>query len=102
MTQSKNISVRSSLRSKIAARRAPLWVTSLLFLTFSVFFFHSGKVFTQKMTTDELLGQLNTITTSVPFLLIAPDSKAGAMGDAGVATQPDANSMHWNPSKYAF
>ena len=24
------------------------------------------------------------------------------MGDAGVATSPDANSMHWNPSKYAF
>ena len=54
------------------------------------------------MTTDELLGQLNTITTAVPFLLIAPDSKAGAMGDAGVATPPDASSMHWNPSKYAF
>lgn len=50
-----------------------------------------------------LLGQdLNTITTSVPFLLIAPDSRAGALGDAGVASSPDANSMHWNPSKYAF
>jgi len=45
---------------------------------------------------------LNTITTAVPFLLIAPDSKAGAMGDVGVATTPDANSMHWNPAKYAF
>ncbi|MBI3501557.1 MAG: type IX secretion system outer membrane channel protein PorV [Bacteroidetes bacterium] len=45
---------------------------------------------------------LNTITTAVPFLLITPDSRAGAMGDAGVATAPDANSMHWNPSKYAF
>ena len=45
---------------------------------------------------------LNTITTAVPFLLIAPDSKAGAMGDVGVATTPDANSLHWNPAKYAF
>tara|TARA_Y100001978_G_scaffold171916_1_gene161923 strand:+ start:267 stop:1457 length:1191 start_codon:yes stop_codon:yes gene_type:complete len=46
--------------------------------------------------------QLNTITTAVPFLLIAPDSRAGSMGDVGVATKPDANSMHWNSAKYAF
>ena len=46
--------------------------------------------------------QLNTITTAVPFLLIAPDSRSGAMGDAGVSTSPDANSIAWNPSKLAF
>lgn len=46
--------------------------------------------------------QLNTITTAVPFLLIAPDSRAGALGDAGVASSPDANSMHWNVAKLAF
>jgi len=46
--------------------------------------------------------QLNTITTAVPFLLIAPDSRAGAMGDVGVASSPDANSMHWNVAKMAF
>lgn len=44
----------------------------------------------------------NTITTGVPFLTIAPDSRAGAMGDAGVATSPDVNSQAWNPAKYAF
>lgn len=44
----------------------------------------------------------NTITTGVPFLTIAPDSRSGAMGDAGVALSPDANSQHWNPAKYAF
>lgn len=44
----------------------------------------------------------NTVTTGVPFLTIAPDSRAGAMGDAGVATTPDVNSQHWNPAKYAF
>ncbi len=44
----------------------------------------------------------NTISTGVPFLSIAPDSRAGAMGDAGVATSPDMNSQHWNPAKYAF
>lgn len=46
--------------------------------------------------------QLNTITTAVPFLLIAPDSRSGAMGDAGVASSPDANSIHWNVAKLAF
>ncbi len=44
----------------------------------------------------------NTITTAAPFLLIAPDARAGGMGDIGVATSPDANSQHWNASKYAF
>lgn len=46
--------------------------------------------------------KINTITTAVPFLLISPDSRSGAMGDAGVAISPDANSIHWNPSKLAF
>ena len=51
----------------------------------------------------EVLGQrVNTITTAVPFLMIAPDARAGAMGDAGVSSAPDINSMHWNPAKYAF
>ncbi|MDZ4750604.1 MAG: type IX secretion system outer membrane channel protein PorV [Flavobacteriales bacterium] len=43
--------------------------------------------------------QLNTITTAVPFLMIAPDSRSGAMGDAGVALSPDANLVHWNAAK---
>lgn len=49
------------------------------------------------------LGQdLKVITTAVPFLMIAPDARAGAMGDAGVSSSPDANSTHWNPAKLAF
>jgi hypothetical protein len=59
-------------------------------------------VFAQDPSYDDLTGGLNTITTAVPFLLISPDSKAGAMGDVGVATAPDANSIHWNPAKLAF
>lgn len=51
---------------------------------------------------DELLGQLNTITTAVPFLIISPDARAGGMGDAGVSSSADVNSIHWNPSKLAF
>jgi len=44
----------------------------------------------------------NTIQTAAPFLLITPDARSGAMGDAGVAISPDANSLHWNPAKMAF
>ena len=51
---------------------------------------------------DNILGQNNTITTAAPFLLIAPESRAGAMGETGAATAPDLNSQHWNPSKCAF
>lgn len=51
---------------------------------------------------SNLLGQLNTITTAVPFLIISPDARAGGMGDAGVASSADVNSIHWNPAKLAF
>jgi hypothetical protein len=51
---------------------------------------------------DEVDGRQNVIESTVPFLSIAPDSRGGSMGDAGVATSPDNNSQHWNPSKYAF
>ena len=44
----------------------------------------------------------NTIITSVPFLRITPDARSGAMGDAGIAISPDANSIHYNSSKLAF
>jgi hypothetical protein len=44
----------------------------------------------------------NPITVGVPFLSFAPDSRASAMGDAGVATSPDAASVHWNNAKLAF
>jgi hypothetical protein len=47
-------------------------------------------------------GELNAIQTVVPFLTIAPDSRSGGMGDAGVATSPDVYSQHWNPAKFAF
>lgn len=55
-----------------------------------------------QISTDELSGKVNTLTSAVPFLTIAPDSRAGALGDLGVATTADAASMHWNPAKYAF
>jgi hypothetical protein len=42
------------------------------------------------------------VSSAVPFLTIAPDSRGGAIGDAGAATSPDVNSQYWNPAKYAF
>ena len=67
----------------------------------SVFLFLATlSIFAQ--TNSDRLGRLNAITTGVPFLIIAPDARSGAMGDAGVATSPDPNSIHWNPAKYAF
>jgi hypothetical protein len=44
----------------------------------------------------------NTIATAVPFLNITPDSRSGAMGEAGVALSPDVNANYWNPAKLAF
>ena len=54
------------------------------------------------LTTQELSGRVNTITTAVPFLMICPDSKQGGMGEVGAATPADGNSIHWNVAKLAF
>ena len=43
-----------------------------------------------------------TIQTAVPFLMINPDARSGAMGDVGIAISPDANAIHFNASKYAL
>ncbi len=42
------------------------------------------------------------VSAAVPFLSISPDSRAAAMGDAGAASKPDANSGYWNVAKLAF
>ena len=48
-------------------------------------------------------GRANRIIhVAVPFLTITPDSRAGAMGDVGVATDPDGYSVYWNPAKLPF
>jgi hypothetical protein len=74
-----------------------------IFLTVAGLMFHSlAKAQTQP--TEEQLSNTGsrTITTSVPFLMISPDAKAGGIGDQGVATEADANSMHWNVGKLAM
>jgi len=49
-----------------------------------------------------LSGTTNTVTTAVPFLRISPDARSGAMGDVGIAIDPDANAQYWNVSKLPF
>jgi len=71
-----------------------VFIAVLLFLSATL------SIYAQNYTSS---GQeVNVITTAVPFLIIAPDARSGGMGEAGVASEPDANSMHWNPAKYAF
>lgn len=45
---------------------------------------------------------MNPLITAMPSMSIAPDARAAGMGDVGVATDADLNSMHWNPAKYAY
>jgi hypothetical protein len=56
----------------------------------------------QTVSADDLKDEFNPIQTGVTSLGIAPDARSASMGDLGVATDPDANSQYWNPSKYAF
>lgn len=44
----------------------------------------------------------NPITTAAPFLLVVPDARSGGMADIGIASTPDANSLHHNPAKFTF
>lgn len=51
---------------------------------------------------DEIRDQFNPVRTAVTSQSIAPDARAGGMGDVGVATDPDIHSQYWNPAKYPF
>jgi len=48
------------------------------------------------------LGGTRVVFSSIPFLRITPDARAGGMGDVGLATSPDAASIYWNSAKLAF
>lgn len=51
---------------------------------------------------DDKEEMFNPIVTSVISQSIAPDARAGGLGDVGAATDPDVNSQAWNPAKYPF
>ena len=75
----------------------------LFIIVASSSFVSRAQIRTSAELKSQIGGQtLNAITSAVPFLMIGPDSKQGALGDAGAATDPDINSIHWNGSKLAF
>ena len=67
-----------------------------------LFFMFISMLGLAQKTNSSFAKDYRVITTAVPFLTIAPDSRVGAMGELGAATEPDVWSMHWNPSKYSF
>ncbi|MEE9462304.1 MAG: type IX secretion system outer membrane channel protein PorV [Bacteroidales bacterium] len=73
-----------------------------IFLQLFLLFFVSGGYTIAQNGTAPSGPQLNAIQTAVPFMTITPDSRAGGMGDVGVASEPDINSQYWNSAKYPF
>lgn len=69
-------------------------------LLLSVILLGAASMNAQKTSGD--VQMFNPVMTGVTSLTIAPDSRAGAMGDVGAATDPDVNSQYWNPAKYPF
>jgi hypothetical protein len=70
-------------------------------LTLIILLIASSFSFVQSGVTSNQL-QLNAITTSMPFLSINPDSRSGALGDAGTALSATASSIYWNTAATAF
>ena len=79
-----------------------LLVVAILLLSNIIF----AQLDNNNLEIDQLSGKVidgaRIISTGVPLLIIAPDARSGAMGDVGVASTPDANSLHWNAAKLAF
>ena len=69
------VNVRTMLRSG-----RDISFAALLFSAFGL------SVQAQSVSQTQVIGSENkAITTAVPFLMISPDSRHGALGDAGVA-----------------
>ena len=80
-----------------------------IFISFFGLFVSTTMITAQQADKDDIQRQstgqdlkYNVITTAVPFLTIAPDSRGGGMVDIGAATKTDVWSQHWNASKYAL
>lgn len=79
----------------MAMIQKPVFSIILVLCSYGVFAQNSVSIFRQDP-------DRRVITTAVPFLTFAPDSRHAGMGDVGVATSPDANSAFWNAGKLAF
>ena len=69
-----------------------------LLIAFSVF----NVSFCTITKAQDVKNQFNPVYYGVTSLAIAPDARAGGLGDVGAATDPDVNSQYWNPAKYPF
>jgi len=73
-----------------------------LFVFLSVIFFNHGMVYAQSDGVQTDGSRRSNVLTSVPFLLITPQARSGAMGNAGVAVEADANSPSLNMASMAY
>jgi len=64
------------------------------FVILIILFLSTGKIHAQSIQADG--SRQNNLLTSVPFLLITPQARSGAMGNAGVAVEADANAPSLN------
>jgi len=62
----------------------------------------AGKPAAAQMPYSGTDGRTNAISSAVPFLRITPDARRAALGDAGIALSPDANSVFFNLSQISF
>lgn len=65
------------------------------------------KIFVRLLVVGVILSVLPKVTyaqgeTAVPFLLLAPDSRAGAMGESGAGLANNSAAIFWNPAGIAF
>ncbi|HEX8547938.1 MAG TPA: type IX secretion system outer membrane channel protein PorV [Cytophagaceae bacterium] len=74
--------------------------STFFYLTITLSFIYSSSIFAQQDSQGK--DGRRIISTAVPIFVISPDARSGALGDAGVAITPDANSIYWNPAKLAF
>lgn len=64
--------------------------------------FLAAALATATVSAQDKQDMFNPVNTAVTSQTIAPDARAGGMGDVGAATDPDVNSQYWNPAKYPF
>ncbi|MHA4736771.1 type IX secretion system outer membrane channel protein PorV [Dyadobacter sp. MSC1_007] len=69
----------------------------LFFVTLSsLFILTSGTLLAQQQDSTRIPA------SPLSFLTFAPDARSAAMGEAGVALSPDANSSYWNAAKLPY
>lgn len=73
---------------------------SLLLLLALIVLITSARAIAQDNTSSSK--KRSVITTAVPFLLLAPDSRAGGMGESGGGLADNSSAIFWNPAGIAF